>query len=107
MPRGPGTADTLKLPAGWPRTAPALVWSWHECPGHTGAWWVVDQGTDIGAARGAAKVRLANVTRGTTGDRYKGCPPIEARTGARFVATTRDGDPQAAWEALRTEGSTL
>lgn len=99
MPRGPGTADTLKLPAGWPRTAPALVWAWHDCLSHDGTWWVVARAADLESAQRDADARLANVTRGTTGNLYKGCPPIEARTGARFVATTRDGDPQTEWEA--------
>jgi hypothetical protein len=94
MPKsGPGSAGTLKLPAGWPRTSPFLVWSWAA-----GAWWVVGHASDLDTARRDAAARLANTVNGTRGNAILGRKPIEPREGCRFIATTRDGDPQTEWE---------
>jgi hypothetical protein len=95
MPRGgPGSAAPRKLPSGWPRTDPFLVWSYIE-----GAWWRVDCALSLDAARDAADTRQINVTAGTNGNAHNGTRPIKPRAGAQFVATARDGDPQSQWEA--------
>jgi hypothetical protein len=96
MPRGgPGSAEPRKLPAGWPRMAPALVWSWHA-----GQWWVVGLAKDLATAQASAGLRLLNTLNGTHGNRLLGCKPITPRLGCRFVATDRDGDPQTEWETI-------
>jgi hypothetical protein len=95
MPRGgPGSAAKLRLPANWPRTEQFLVWSWFE-----GSWWRVGKAASLAEAQADAAQRLTNVTLGTRGNAQRGMVPIRARTGARFVATTRNGNPQLAWEA--------
>jgi len=95
MPRGgPGSAAPRKLPAGWPRTDPFIVWSYIE-----GAWWRVDCAPRLAVAVALADARQINVTAGTNGNAHNGTSPIKARTGAQFVATARDGDPQTQWEA--------
>jgi hypothetical protein len=96
MPRGPGTADTLKLPAGWPRTAPYLVWSYWQ-----GAWWVVDHGGDPTAMAASAAARRVLTASGTRGNARLGTKPLAPMPESRFVVTDRHGDPQAEWEASR------
>lgn len=95
MPRGPGSVAKLRLPAGWPRTAPAVVWSYFE-----GTWWRVDGAQSLPEAQVIAANRLSNVSNGTHGSRQLGTAGIRPRSGARFIATDRSGDPQTEWEAI-------
>jgi hypothetical protein len=76
-----------------------IVWAWHECLIHPGAWWRVDAKLTLDEARADAYQRMANVTNGTAGDRRLGTKPIQARPGARFIAAEPGGDPATAWEA--------
>ena len=92
---GPGSAAKRKLPTGWPRTAPFLVWSYTD-----GTWWRVGQALDLRAAQIDAAQRLLNTLNGTLGNRVLGTHPLKPRQGARFAATARDGDPQTQWEAM-------
>lgn len=91
----------MRLPAGWPRTAPFLVWSWTH-----GAWWRVDGRATLEEARASAAWRQANVDQGTSGDRRLGTAAIRPRAGARFVVTDKLGDPRTGWEAIGNESAT-
>jgi hypothetical protein len=96
MPRGgPGSAAPRKLPTGWPRTDPYLVWSYFD-----GAWWRVAGALSLHDAQVIAANRLLNVLNGTHGSRALGTAGIKPRPDARFAATARDGDPQTQWEAM-------
>lgn len=92
--KGPGTAKKFKLPAGWPRTTPAICWSYAD-----GQWWRVDGGDDLDAMRRSAAQRQANTDQGTRGNRQLGATPMQPMPGARFVATDRHGDPACEWRA--------
>lgn len=94
MPRGPGSVAKLRLPTGWPATAPFLVWSYFD-----GRWWRVGHAPDLHTAQVDAAQRLLNALNGTTGSTRLGTAGLKPRQGARFVATARDGDPQTQWEA--------
>lgn len=82
---GPGSARTLKPPRGWPRTDPAICWSYHG-----GRWWRVNAGPDLAAMVADAAARTAATEVGTR--------RLDPMPGARFVATARDADPQTEWD---------
>lgn len=100
MPRGPGSAPRLRLPNGWPRTAPAIVWSYSD-----GRWWRVDAATDIDTARRSAALRMLNARNGTAGSRALGTRPLPPSPGARFVATGQHENPDMVWQRQLEEAS--
>lgn len=89
---GPGSVSARKLPAGWPRTDPFIVWSWWQ-----DRWWRVDGGADPTVMRTSALSRM-RVCRDDTPRPFNpsGTP---YNLDARFVATDRDGDPETEWQA--------
>lgn len=89
---GPGSAAKLRLPRGWPRTDPAIVWSWVD-----GKWWRVNGGASLEAMVASAAARTAATLRGLPPNYRLGTGRMDPYPGARFVATDQHGDPEMAW----------